>query len=443
MHKRIVFIVLDGLGDEYIPQLKGTPLEYVSKELININKLVSRGLCGLLAPVSVGIPPSSDTAHLSMFGYDLAVEYPGRGVFEAYGEGLELKEGEVAFRFNLETVEKKGNHLIIRDRRAGRIEDPIAEKLIEDFKRVLKEHDLPVEIHHTVEHRGTLILKPRDGKLSPKISDMDPHEVGQPVLQSEPYEETPENELENAKRTADLINRIVRLSYEFLNDHELNKQRIAEGKPPGNIIVPRGAGMKTKLRSFSEKWGVKAAFVAGGPLYKGVARLIGMHEIPVPGATGKVKTNLKGKVEGVLKALDEGYDFVFLHIKGTDTLSHDKKSLEKAQFIKKIDEHLEPLTELKDIVIGLTGDHSTSSLQGKHIGLPVPILFYTDIGGRPSGAKAFSEHNCAKYNNIGVIRGPDVMPLLMDLAGRMNEFGLRPSPKRVLYIGAFGRPLSL
>ena len=438
----MILVILDGLGDERNPKLGGkTPLEYISKELKTLNRMASEGYLGMVSIVDYGIPPSSDMGHLAIFGYDLERDYPGRGYFEALGMGLDLEKGDVAFRTNFATVRRENNKLIIVDRRAGRISGKDAEVLAKDLSEEFKRRGLPVEFIHTVEHRGVLVIKSDGKKLSNKITDTDPHEIGAPVLRSLPYEGLSGEELEAAKRTAEILNEALKVSYEFLDSHPLNKEREEKGLLKANVILARGAGIIKDLIPFKEKWGVEGAFVAGGPLYKGVARAIGLKEIHVEGATGTVKTNLKGKVEGTIKALDEGYEFVFLHIKGTDTLSHDKKAKEKAEFIKKIDEALAPLLELENVVIAVTGDHSTSSLRGHHIGLPVPIVFWTD-GQKPFKQRTFDEATCSATGELRIF-GKDILPLLLDFANRTMELGFRPSPKPVFYTGFFSPPLEL
>jgi len=440
--KKVILVIIDGLGDEYIPELGGTPLEHISSELITLNKMANEGMCGLVNVIRPGIPPSSDTAHFTIFGYDLSKEYTGRGYFEALGANIPIQEGEVSLRFNLATVERVNDLLYIRDRRAGRISGRDAEELIKTLQKAIDDQGIPAEVHHILEHRGVLVIK-SESKLSRCVSDVDPHETNVPVLKSTPFEETPSDELESAKITAQIINEITKLSYEVLNDHPINKEREEKGLPKANIILSRGAGIAIKLAPFKEKWGMDAAYVAGGPLYKGVAKAVGMKEIYVEGATGTVNTNLEGKVSGVLRAINSGYDFVFLHIKGTDSLSHDKKSREKAEFILKIDKVISKLLEVNDVVITVTGDHSTSSRIGRHIGLPVPIVFYSDGVTRRNKINRFNEVQCAEKGALGVIKGSDIMPILLDLSNRTMEYGLRPSPKKVIYSGAFGEPLHL
>jgi len=437
-----VIIILDGVGDERSKELGATPLEYLGESIKNFNRLAQGGITGLMHTIKAGVPPSSDTAHLTIFGYDLEKDYPGRGYFEALGAGLKPKIGEIAFRANFATVREENGKLIVVDRRAGRISGEDADTLGEDLNKYLKEKGYPVEFIHTLEHRGVLLIKPEGHELSPKITDVDPHELGFPILKSQPFEGLDEVERKKAESTAKVLNEILIDAYKFLRNHPINKEREKKGLPIANALLVRGAGIVKKLESFRERWGYKAAFIAAGPLYRGVALSLGMDPIEVEGATGLPNTNIRGKLEGITRALKQGYDFVFVHIKATDNLSHSKKPKEKAEFIKKVDEALSVLNDILDeAVIAITGDHSTSSVRGKHVGLPVPILIHSPYG-RPDENKYFNERACEK-GGLGVINGNEVMPLLLDLSDRANELGIRTSPKPVYYIGSIGEPLRI
>jgi len=424
---RVVLIIIDGIGDEYIPELDGTPLEYASGRLHTLNRMAKEGICGIMHPVAPGVPPSSDIGHLSIFGYDIEKEYPGRGYFEALGAGLSLSKNEIAFRVNLATVREENGYLIVTDRRAGRISGEDAAALYQALNKALHEEGIPARVVHTIEHRGVLVLRGDD--LLGAVTDTDPHETGTPILAAEPWRELSEDYFEKARKTAEIINEITMVSYKILSVMDINASRMARGLPPANVILIRGGGMAKDIVSFMERWGFKPAFIAAGALYKGIARALGMEEIHVTGATGTPDTNLDGKVDGCLRALDRGYDFVFLHIKGTDNLSHDKKPREKAKFLIRIDQALERLYGLEDSVIIVTGDHSTSSLRGRHIGLPVPLLIWSGKM-RRDRVEVFNETACSS-GGLGTFMGRDLMRIIMDMSDRSVETGTRPE----------GRPL--
>ena len=424
---KIIFIVLDGLGDRITPQLGNkTPLQ--SAKTPNLDKMALMGITGLVDVVSPGIAPGSDSAHLSLFGYDPIKEYPGRGVFEAAGFGLDLNDDEVAFRTNFGTVEETGDILLLKDRRAGRISGEEAKGLIKEIENI-EIDGVQFRTIHTLEHRGILIMKGEN--LSSEISDIDPHATNVPVLMSKPLEGS--SDFEKAKRTANLVNKYVLTVYHKLKDHPINKKRKNEGKLPGNIILPRGASKKFTLESFEHRWGFNPACVAVGPLYKGVARILGFKLYNPPGGTGLPNTNIKSKFETGLKAL-ENHDFVFIHLKGTDTASHKKDPITKKNFIERFDKEfgiiLEAIEEGATVLV--TGDHSTPAILGRHSGDPVPVV----IAGpnvRPDSVDRFDEISCAR-GGLHRIRGKDIMPILLSLTDRTLEYGLRPTSKPQRFI---------
>lgn len=434
----VLMIVIDGLADETIPELGCTPLEWIAPRLRALNTLAERGLTGLIYPVAPGVPPSSDAGHLSLFGYDIVREYPGRGFFEALGAGIELRPGVIAFRTNLATVEERDGTLVVVDRRAGRISGEDARLLYEALNEALSEAGIPAKVLHTSEHRGVLVLEGEE--FLGAVTDTDPHETGAPVLMCQPWDGLSGDMLKRAQNTAKVINEITKLAYRVLSRHEINERRMRRGLRPANVILIRGGGLAKRIESFRDKWGFRAAFVAGGALYKGIARALGMDEIKVKGATGTVNTNLPGKVDGALKALERGYDFVYLHIKATDSLSHDGRPREKAEFIARIDQALEPVLELEDTVVVVTSDHATSSLRGRHMGYPVPLLLWAPHV-RRDDVKHFCERECAR-GGAGTLLGRDLMNLILDLADRATELGLRPHPREYRHL-VLGAPLRL
>ena len=424
---KIIFIVLDGLGDRITPQLGNkTPLQ--SAKTPNLDKMASIGTTGIVDVISPGIAPGSDSAHLSLFGYDPFEEYPGRGVFEASGFGLDLDDDEIAFRTNFGTVEERGNTLILKDRRAGRISGSEAKGLIDPIKEI-EIDGIKFKTIHTLEHRGILIMK--GPGLSAEISDVDPHATNVPVLKSMPLEKA--TDFKAAKKTAELLNKYVLVVYQKLKDHPINKKRATEGKLPGNIILPRGASKRFTLESFAHRWGFNPACVAVGPLYKGVARILGFKLYDPPGGTGLPNTNIKSKFETGLKAL-ETHDFVFIHLKGTDTASHKKDPITKRDFIERFDREFDIILDAieKGATVLVTGDHSTPAVLGRHSGDPVPVV----IAGpnvRPDKINRFDEISCAS-GGLHRIRGKDIMPILLSYTDRNLEYGLRPTNKSQKFI---------
>lgn len=380
-----------------------TPLEAAKKP--NMDRIAEEGICGMMYTIGPGIPPGSDTAHLALLGYDPYQVYTGRGPFEAAGAGLELKPGDVAFRANYASVD--GN-LVVTDRRAGRIQGP------PELEEAVRKIELPVKFQfkNTVGHRAVLVLKGRG--LSAAVSDTDPHEVGKKVLEARALDNTAA-----ARRTSRILNLFTRKVYQALRNHPLNRQREKENLPPANMVLVRGAGVVPHLEPFEKRTGMKAACVAAAALVKGVCRLAGLEVAEVEGATGNTQTNLKGKIEATLKALERN-DLVLLHIKAFDELSHDGKVEEKVEFIQTVDSYLERLWGKADFLL-LTADHTTPVEFKEHAGDPVPIAL-AGPGVRRDEVKSFGERSCA-HGGLGYLRGRELVPILANLMGKTKKFG--------------------
>lgn len=404
--RKVIFIVCDGLSDRPIPDLGyKTPLEAANK--LNLDKLAKRGILGAMNTVDIGVRPGSDTSHLALFGYDPNVYYSGRGPFEAAGIGMDLKEGDVAFRANMGTVDE---NLVVIDRRAGRIDDT------EPFVSILngtKIEDVTFYLKAGTGHRLGLIM--RGNGLSPKITDSDPHEVGVKVKKALPKDNSKE-----AKKTAEILNRFLDYAYKKIKDLPVNKERIKNLKPPANYILVRGAGSLPHFPSFKERYGLKACCIAGAGLYRGIAKVLGMDIIKVAGATGKPDSKIENKIKEAIKLL-KSYDFIFVHIKGADTLGEDGNFLGKKLFIEKIDKAVAPLLKLKDTLIVITADHSTPCLLKKHSADDVPVLIVgEDV--RSDDLTTFDERTCHK-GRLGHIKGLNLMPIIIDLMGLAELFG--------------------
>lgn len=420
--KKVVLIILDGLGDRPHPSLNHlTPLQ--AAEIPNLDLMASKGLLGMQYPISPGVPPGSDTGHLSLFGYDLEKEYPGRGIFEAMGEGIDLTGG-VAFRANFATVAEEGDLLVVKDRRAGRISGKDAESLASDISEMaLLGGEVEAKFIHTLEHRGFLLLKGEG--LSSWVTDVDPHEVGYPVLEPRPIRK-------EARKTAKALKEFLTKTYEILKDHEVNHRREEQGKPPANFILARGASEPTELERFSDRWGFEPAAVAAGPMYKGIARALGFEVYHPKGATGLPDSDFSAKVDKALDLLVE-YDFIYVHMKGTDVASHKRDPHLKMEVLERIDDALGELTDPpEDLLVVVTGDHATPCSLGKHSGDPVPILFFGK-GLLRDDSSNFHELD-AIVGGAGWFLGKDLMKIVLNYSDRSMEYGLRPLPSRTWYI---------
>ena len=406
---KAILIIADGLG--------GRPTDYNGKTCLesantpNLDKLSDIGINGLLDPIRPGVRPGSDTAHLSIFGYDPERVYTGRGVFEALGIGMEVKDGDICFRANLATVD---DDFRVIDRRAGRINEGLKE--IEEAINSINIEDVEIIYKSSVEHRGALII--RGENLSHNITDADPHKVGVKVTKVKALSRE-----KSARRTAEIVNKFIQKSYQVLKDLPINRKREREGKLPANIVLLRGASIKPEIEPFHELYGIEGSAIAGGALYLGIAKAIGLKAIKPEGATGRKDSDLISKVKAALEELDEGKDFVFIHFKGADSCAHDHDAKSKIEFIERIDQAVGYLLEnvdLDDAHIAFTGDHSTPIEFGDHTADPVPIV----IAGKnvlPDDVKRFSERAAMK-GGLGRISGR-VIPILFGYCDWLEKFG--------------------
>jgi 2,3-bisphosphoglycerate-independent phosphoglycerate mutase len=375
-----------------------------------LDKLAELGITGLIHTIERGVRPGSDVAHLSILGYNPKFYYAGRGPFEASGYGIRVQEGDVAFRGNLATVNED---FIVIDRRAGRIE---SSKIFAGLIDGLEIDGVKIIVKAGLNHRLAVVLRGKN--LSDKISDIDPHQVNQPVKKCYPL-----NEDGNSKFTASVVNKLTDKAYFLFNKHPINKERKRKGLPPANHLLLRGAGKMFKYESFLEKYNLKAACIAGAGLYKGIAKILGMEIIEVDDATGKIDSNIRGKIKKSIDLLP-AYDFIFVHIKATDSLSEDGKPIEKKLFIEKIDQLFAPFISLvknREIILTITGDHTTASDLKIHTADEVPI-FVAGFGVRTDKVKKFGERSC-QDGGLGHIKGTNLIDFLINLRGETKLYG--------------------
>lgn len=403
---KILLVICDGMADRPSEALNGmTPLE--AAEVPNMDRLAREGQTGLMDVISPGIVPGSDTAHLALLGYDPRTVYTGRGPFEAAGEGVEVRKGDVAFRCNFATVDEKMN---VTDRRAGRISKG-TDKLAASING-MKIEDVQVIFKQGVDHRAVLVL--RGPGLSPTVTEVDPHHEGK-ILVSKALA------LE-AGKTARILNEFTKRSYDVLSRHPVNQARLKEGKAPANIALARGPGSPPEVPLFSEQHnGLKGAAVVGISLVRGLCSLSGLDIIPVKGATGSTDTDVEAKAKAAVAAL-KTHDFVLLHYKATDLFGHDGDAPGKAAFIEKIDSAIgEIIGSLDNTVVCVTADHSTPCSVKDHASDPVPLLVWGK-GLRHDLTDCFSEIEAAS-GGLGHIRGHELMSMLCGLVGRNPKFG--------------------
>lgn len=406
---KILFIVLDGISDRPCPALRGeTPLSAAKKPVLN--KLAAEGICGIMDTIAPGVRPGSDTAHLALLGYDPYKYYTGRGPLECVGTGIDMKAGMIGFRCNYATISPQG---LVTDRRAGRIHDTeTLSKAIQDGVDLSK-FDVEFTFRSGAGHRAALALSGEG--ISHCVSSNDPKKEGVVPLTIKAIR-TGKKE----KKTAKVCNEFVKQSTEILFDQTTNKERVKQGLPPANIVLMRGAGEMGDFEPFGKKYGLNGSVISAASLITGIGKAIGLPHVEVPGINGSQNSNITGKVSAALHEL-ETKDFVLMNIKGADESGHDGLFEQKKAFIEKIDPILEPLLDLKDTIIIVTGDHSTPVCIKDHSADPVPMLIRGE-GVRVDDVVRYDEFSCAK-GGLCRINGTALLPIALDLINKSHKFG--------------------
>lgn len=404
---KVLFVIFDGLGDRPIKEFGyKTPLEYANTS--NFDMIASKSICGLSNALGRGVRPGSDVSHLAIFGYPMDKYYTGRGPIEVAGLGIKLQQGDVAFRGNFGTVAENWD---IIDRRAGRI------RVVDEFTAAIDGMEIDgvqVIVKPGTAHRAGVVFRGKG--LSANVTDADPHEEGKPVSEVRAKDDSPE-----AIFTASVINKFMRRSYEILDKLEANNKRTAEGKLPANFLLLRGAGMYPTMPTFEEKYGLKASCIAGGGLYKGIGAFLGMDLIDVEGATALPDSDVRAKFIAAKNALND-YDFVFTHVKATDSLAEDGNFEGKKNFIEKCNDAIAELLDIPDnTLLVITADHSTACELKAHTADPVPLLFCAPTV-RIDDVKEFNERAFVN-GGFGRVEGADIMPEVMNILGRLHLIG--------------------
>ncbi|XP_021287672.1 uncharacterized protein LOC110419106 [Herrania umbratica] len=394
--QRVAFVLIDGLGDVSIPRFGyKTPLQ--AANVPNLDAIASAGVNGLMDPVEVGLGCGSDTAHLSLLGYDPRVYYRGRGAFESMGAGLAMSPGDIAFKSNFATLDEKTG--IVTSRRADRHfeeEGPILCAALDRMK-LPSFPEYEVRVRYATEHRcGVVVKGPR---LSGNISGTDPLKDNRLLLEAKALDDTDE-----ARHTAAVVNELSKEISRILVSHPLNAKRLAEGKNIANAVLLRGCGIRIEVPPFEKKHGLWPCMVAPTKIIAGLGLSLHIDILEAPGATGDYRTLLTSKATAIAKALsaplqscpsvfvpgeDEhkpgrsyGYDFGFLHIKAIDDAGHDKASVFKGKGLEAVDQAIGQLAKLLwqaestgnfQYFVCVTGDHSTPVEYGDHSFEPVPF----------------------------------------------------------------------
>lgn len=423
---RVVLVLMDGLADRRWPVLGGkTPLE--AAHTPNLDKLAASGLTGLMYPVGRGYAPSSEMAHFAIFGYPMEL-YPGRGVFEARGHGLDAnKEDVVIHALFTSVVEENGGVKVVE--RPTPIDDEKGRRMLEDVGEIEAE-GLSVRAVYTGKNQGIIFVK---GGGAREITDSDPYYLEKPVSMVRPVNKAADRDA--AERTAKALTRFLEHTYRILDTHPINAERRAAGKRPANFLITKWPGRKRDLPTFKERNGYNAASVCSYPLYRGLVKELGMSYFDAPNNPDP-KEDLAARLVLAEKALEEGYDFIHVHSKATDDAGHEKDPELKKRVIEGLDEAcarlFEPPFSSDDCLVIVTGDHATpSGTDLLHSGDPVPILM-VGRNAWADGVKEFGETACLT-GGLGQMTGFDFMPTVLNLTDRIRYMGSTLTPDETAY----------
>jgi 2,3-bisphosphoglycerate-independent phosphoglycerate mutase len=384
---KIVMLIMDGLGGLPHPETGKTELE--TARTPNMDSLAAKGICGLSEPVGPGITSGSTPGHLALFGYDPVKYDMGRGVVEVMGIDFKIEPKDIAARGNFGTVDENG---LVTDRRAGRISTEKCTELCHLLEKIeiegVRLFVLPVR-----EHRFAVIF--RGEGLAPELSDSDPQQLGVAP-------KTVKAQKETAQLTAKIANEFIAKAKKILAAHH-----------PANMVLLRGFSRRPDIPTMNEIYKLKPAAIASYPMYRGLARLVGMELL-------ETRADIKEEF-AVLKENYADYDFFFLHVKGTDSAGEDGDFARKARVIEEVDKAMPTLINLKPDVIVVTGDHSTPAMLKAHSWHPLPVLLYSKYC-RADRVGSFSETACIT-GGLGRLPATQLMPLAMANALKLTKFG--------------------
>lgn len=386
---KIIFLILDGLGDIPNPSFNlQTPLEAAKKP--NLDGLAAKsGVLGRIIPVDIGITPGSGPGHLSLFGYDPMEHEIGRGVLEVLGLNMDLREGDLAARANFCTV-RDG---VVTDRRAGRIPTEQTERLCAMISGSVREIEgVKVIIKPGKSHRFAVIF--RGAGLSDKLTDADPHKDNRPFAYTRARSK-------DADLTARVVNGFIGAVMDLL-----------KAEPVANAALLRGFSSMPDIKPFTEKYRMKALAIATYPMYRGIAKVLGMDVRQEPADYDEAVR--------ILKENYNDYQFFFFHVKETDLAGEDGNFEEKVKAIEEVDRIVPAIYGLGPQAMIVTGDHSTPCPLKGHSWHPVPLLIVTKTG--ETDGLAFHEKNCVR-GSVGTIYSKELMPAALAHGMRLDKYG--------------------
>ncbi len=392
---KILLVVLDGLGD--IPSIDGkTPLE--AAKTPNLDKLSKESALGMHIPVLPGITPGSGPGHLSIFGYNPLKYEIGRGILEVLGVGLEVTENDICIRANYAKVEEIDGKLIVLDRRAGRLSTEENKKLTEKITKKIKEiNGVKIFMKSGIEYRLAILLRFNE-KVNEdmcNILETDPQNEGKEVISPEP------------------LNEKAKIVSEILKEFLLKVREIIKNEK-GNYLLLRGYSTPPIIPNFSEIYKLKPFSIATYPMYKGLTKLIGMETVEVG------DFSIKDEID-VLRKNYKNFDFIYLHIKKTDSYGEEGDFINKLKVIEEFDSYLPEILSLNFDVLCITGDHSTPTIMKSHSFHPVPLLIHSPFVFKGLSER-FTEKECLK-GELGIIKGEDIISLLLAHSKRLKKYG--------------------
>ena len=384
---KMIMLVIDGLGG--LPLHGKTELE--QSHIPYLDKLTSKSICGLVDPIAPGITPGSGPSHLALFGYDPMKYQIGRGVIEALGIGIQLTEGDLAARGNFATMDEKG---VIVDRRAGRISSEKTKALCDFLQNSLKEiKGVKITINPGKEHRFVILFKGKG--LGDGLTDADPQKNGKSSI---PASAT----ADSAKFSERVVNRFIKEATHLLKPQDL-----------ANTVLLRGFSQLPKIPTLTDLFNIRPAAIAVYPMYKGIAKLVGMDILD----TGE---GIKDEIKALRDYFDQ-YDFFYVHVKDPDMFGEDGNFHGKVRAIEEVDEFIPDLLDLEPDVLVVTGDHSTPSILKSHSWHPNPIVLFSKFI-RTDAVERFNERSCL-LGGLGRFPATGIMPLMLANALKLKKYG--------------------
>jgi len=385
-NSKIILLVIDGLGG--LPIKGKTELE--AAHTPNLDSLAAESTCGLTDPIFMGITPGSGPAHLSLFGYDPTKYILGRGILEALGVGVSVGKNDLVARGNFATLKDD----LIVDRRAGRIPTSDNEKLCQRLNSFLKTKDgTKITLYPVKEHR--FVVKFSGKGLSDALTDADPQKENKPRVYTQPLSQ-------EASKAAETVNTFLDEVTEFLKN-----------SPKANTILLRGFSKFPSLPTMEELYKLRPAAIVNYPMYKGLAKLVGMKII-----------NVGQEMNDLFNALEKNYNdynFFYVHVKKTDSAGEDGNFLAKKEAIEETDKFIPRLLALQPEVLVVTSDHSTPSLLKSHSWHPNPFILHSRTA-QTDKTTLFSEKECS-MGYLGRFQAVYTMPLMLAHAGKLKKYG--------------------